>query len=98
MILFASIFPISVLVVLAVGIIAFLITRKIHSGKLKNGYTNDVESGVSVDEESMVAGHVTPERIMKGAASASRRAGNHMVVAIPNSLYGAYRIEQEVGK
>ena len=98
--MFASILSgISILVVLAVGILALLFMRKTRSGRLKNGYTNDVESAGSNDEGSRVGGRVAPERKVKaGGTIVTRSTGNHMVVAIPNSLYGAYRIEQEVGK
>ena len=32
------------------------------------------------------------------ALSANRASGSHLTVATPDSLYGAYRIDQEVGK
>ncbi len=92
----ASTFPgISILVVLVLGLLALLVTRKIRSGELKDGYTNEVESGVDCNDRESSERRVKATPV--GAVS-SRGAGNHMVVAIPNSLYGAYRIEQEVGK
>lgn len=110
--LFASIFSsTSLLVVMALGISGILVYRKVrsHSASLPTeqpsvaGYAEvneDFESHERI--ESLQAAE--REGVANPVGSNSRnglmkvRMSSAMAVATPDSLYGAYRIDQEVGK
>lgn len=108
---FASIFSAtSVLIVLGLGVIGLFLSRKLRTRK---GSAKAKPAGRPVEEQANEVENSAPssnqvpqdreiERVEAPAQTAvavSRRAtGSHMTVATPDSLYGAYRIDQEVGK
>ena len=110
--LFASVFSSTgLLVVLALGAFAILVSRKARShdpleGGDKvlaqdqidesKGFENETESSATLSHQSH-----PPKGGGSGAANGStktRRPGTQFTTATPDSLYGAYRIDQEVGK
>ena len=110
---FASIFSAtSVFVVVALGLFGLLVSRKLRSRqalvRTADGTSSEhadwvanqtVEGRIRTQPEAPAAG----EALVKagGAALAngsSRQSSVRMSVAGPTSLYGAYRIDQEVGK
>ena len=105
---FSSIFSITgVAIVLGLGIIGLLVSRKLRSREAqKKKKTQPVEERWEEEERSAQSWSQVPrsetednEPAPQTAVAVNRRAtGTHMTVATPDSLYGAYRIDQEVGK
>ncbi len=106
----ASIFSgTSVLIVFALGIFGLLVSRKIRS-KQEQVSTTTVASASGQDVESANAAQVAKTDAQSGSkslvrvaetalpAKSPRQSIARMPVAAPTSLYGAYRIDQEVGK
>ncbi len=107
---FSAIFSTTgVAIILVLGVIGLLVSRKLRSrqtsGKAKST-TRQVEQEVGPEpEEATLASQPpqgrVPERkkaTQQTAISTARVSGAHLTVATPDSLYGAYRIDQEVGK
>ncbi len=104
----ASIFSAtSVLVVVVLGILGLLVTRKLRSRQKsqKEVFVDDSEADW-VDEQT-AEGRIRPrldtERgsealVRTGSASPVRASSVRTTVSGPPSLFGAYRIDQEVGK
>jgi len=97
----------SVLIVLALGLFGLMVSRKIRSKETivtKTDKTGDVDEWAAVDSfentnqvqsqesRSLVRRSDSPSNGSQGSPSV------RMAVAGPVSLYGAYRIDQEVGK
>ena len=108
---FSSIFSTtSVLIVLGLGVIGLFLTRKLRtrqSGAKAKPASRAVEEQANEEENSAQSSTQVPEGRTfeqteappQTAVAVRRRAtGSHMTVATPDSLYGAYRIDQEVGK
>ena len=110
---FASIFSAtSVFVVVALGLFGLLVSRKLRSRQAlvhtaDSGFSEHaewvanqtVEGRIRTQPEAPAAG----EALVKSGGAAlgngsSRQSSVRMSVAGPTSLYGAYRIDQEVGK
>ncbi len=113
--LFASILTnSSVLVLVSLGLITLLITRKVRSRRAAGNQESQVvvekhESEEEVCEESIQLqksqGRESRTSMVKAnrggsvnASSNERKTPTNMPVAAPASFYGAYRIDQEVGK
>lgn len=110
--LFASIFSsTSVLVILALGIFGLLVSRKLRSRQTASraGVSQRSREQDQWEEEAddaIQSLQPVPQRHASEKKSqtpqphslANRGAGAHLAVATPDSLYGAYRIDQEVGK
>jgi HEAT repeat protein len=104
----ASIFSATgVFVVMALGLFGLLVSRKLRSRQALAEATQAANDDLLADEALEGAGRqsdgAAPGTALvksNGAALAngSRQSGIHMPVAGPTSLYGAYRIDQEVGK
>lgn len=100
----------SVLVIIVLGIIGLVVSRKLRSREPRPKTKASARRDLPVADESVSDSLPTPQPVPERAslegrsrpatanavAPSSSRA--HMVVATPDSLYGAYRIEQEVGK
>jgi hypothetical protein len=108
---FSSIFSTtSVLIVLGLGVIALFLSRKLRTrqtGAKAKPASRPVEEQSNEEENSGQSSTQVPQRGAieqpevppQTAMAVTRRAtGSHMTVATPDSLYGAYRIDQEVGK
>jgi len=110
----ASIFSAtSVFIVITLGLFGLLVSRKLRSRQARaqaagNGATPDSEDAEWVENQT-VDGRIRAqpeapsEALVKtnGAAVAntpSRQSGGRTSVAGPTTLFGAYRIDQEVGK
>lgn len=103
----ASIFSgTSVLIVFALGMFGLLVSRKIRSRQEPVSTTTVASaSGQNLESAQVVtpntqSGSKSLVRVAETALSAksSRQSVARMPVAAPTSLYGAYRIDQEVGK
>ena len=107
---FASIFSTtSVAIIMVLGVVALLVSYKVRSRRAspkskaaEAQITEEVlpEPAESVSASQPPQGRV-PEKKKAGpqaAMSSNRASGSHLTVATPDSLYGAYRIDQEVGK
>jgi HEAT repeat protein len=102
----ASIFSAtSVFVVMALGLFGLLVSRKLRSRQAlatsqASGNDDLLEDEERASRQSDAAAPGTALVKSNGAAlvNGSRLSGIHMPVAGPSSLYGAYRIDQEVGK
>jgi HEAT repeat protein len=105
----ASIFSgTSVLIVFALGMFGLLVSRKIRSRQpvsktsVANAGAQDLEGANAgqVVTGNNQTGSMSLMRVADTARSAnpSRQPVARMPVAAPSSLYGAYRIDQEVGK
>lgn len=105
----ASIFSAtSVFIVMALGLFGLLVSRKLRSRQA----LASTSSAASIEDEDWVQDETSEGTIRQndGAqetalvpsnsalASGPSRRSVHMAVAGPTSLYGAYRIDQEVGK
>lgn len=107
---FASIFSTTgVAIIMVLGVVALLVSYKLRSRKAslkdKTGASQITEEVPLEPEESPSASQPPQGRIPEKkkaspqvAPSANRVGGSHLTVATPDSLYGAYRIDQEVGK
>ena len=107
---FTSIFSTTgVAIILVLGVIALLVSRKLRSrqssAKNKSSARQAAEDVSPEPEEAMSATQPpqgrAPEKkkaAPQTALSTNRVSGSHLTVATPDSLYGAYRIDQEVGK
>lgn len=105
----ASIFSgTSVLIVFALGMFGLLVSRKIRS-RQEPVSTTSAASASGQDLEGANAGQVATANNQSGSKSLvrvtdtaltakARQPVARMPVAAPTSLYGAYRIDQEVGK
>ncbi|HSS21419.1 MAG TPA: HEAT repeat domain-containing protein [Pyrinomonadaceae bacterium] len=107
----ASIFSVtSLFVVIALGLFGLLVTRKLRS---RQALAKRGKEAVAADadaewvEEQTVDGRIRPqavapspgEQLVRTNSSVpSRAASVRMTVSGPTSLFGAYRIDQEVGK
>ena len=107
----ASIFSAtSVFVVIALGLFGLLVSRKLRSRQaLEKTQKNFSEHAEWVENETLEGRIRTPrvapeasEALVKSGgavpASGPRQSSVRMSVAGPTTLYGAYRIDQEVGK
>ncbi len=99
----------SVLIVFALGVFGLLVSRKVRS-KQAPANTNSSASASRKELESTNAAQVDSPNTQGNSkslvrvaetglsAKSSRQQVGRMPVAAPTSLYGAYRIDQEVGK
>ncbi len=108
----ASIFSAtSVVVIIVLGLFGLLVTRKLRSRQALTVVSEStaLEDAEQVDQQDLEdssqtqnkAGSGTslvPAKVAVPVANGSRSAGTRMQVAGPSSLFGAYRIDQEVGK
>jgi HEAT repeat protein len=106
----ASIFSAtSVFVVMALGLFGLLVSRKLRSRQAlaeasQAASSNDdlladeALEGASRQNDGAAPGTALVKSNGAALANGSRQSGIHMPVAGPTSLYGAYRIDQEVGK
>ena len=100
----------SVLVIIVLGIVGLVVSRKLRSRQPRLKTKASARRDQLAAEESISDSFSTPQpvpertslerrsRAATANAIAHSSSGAHMVVATPDSLYGAYRIEQEVGK
>lgn len=100
----------SVIVVIVLGIIGLVVSRKLRSRQPRPKTKASARRDRPAADESVSGALPTPQPVPERAslerrsraatahAVANSSSGAHMVVATPDSLYGAYRIEQEVGK
>lgn len=106
---FASIFSsTSVIVIMALGIFGLVALRKLRPkwAALNENRSRRKAKQVVVEEEKPIQSMqpapqmADREREFRthAHAIADRSTGSHMAVATPDSLYGEYRIDQEVGK
>ena len=107
---FSSIFSTtSVLIVLGLGAIGLFISRKLRTrqaGAKAKPARSAVKEQANVEQDPGTSSTQVPQRraiesteASPQTAMVSRRAtASHLTVATPDSLYGAYRIDQEVGK
>ena len=106
----ASIFSATgVFVVMALGLFGLLVSRKLRSRQAlaeasQAASSNDdfladeTSEGASRQSDGAATGTALVKSNGAALANGSRQSGIHMPVAGPTSLYGAYRIDQEVGK
>jgi HEAT repeat protein len=106
----ASIFSATgVFIVMALGLFGLLVSRKLRSRQaLAATSQSDSSKDNLLGDETMEAATRQNDRAAPGTAlvksgaalanGSSRPSGIYMPVAGPTSLYGAYRIDQEVGK
>ena len=94
------------LIVLAILMLAFLVFRRFRSHAPAERAKEDLARDRRNEQESQPI-KSSPEPIgpakpagpdLMNASSKARRAATHLTLATPDSLYGAYRIDQEVGK
>jgi HEAT repeat protein len=111
---FASIFSSTgVLVVIALAILGFLVSRRVRSSQVALQAKHITGGDSEEDAESLESfeGGESPQSLERqgsqakanGSSSSNglmkiRKANSSLAVATPDSLYGAYRIDQEVGK
>jgi HEAT repeat protein len=111
---FSSIFsPTIVLIVLGLGVIGLIVSRKLRTRPVKKAKAvsrlveEQLEEQLNEGESSAQNALQVPQRrgndkkeeASQTAVALNRQVnGSHMAVATPDSLYGAYRIDQEVGK
>ena len=109
---FAAIFSTTgVLIVMGLGIVALLVSRTLRwppvSAKAKAKRTNKPSEERWEEEDPSASSPPVAQRRDADKNEAApqtalvvdrRSAGSHLTVATPDSLYGAYRIDQEVGK
>ena len=107
---FSSIFSTtSVLIVLGLGVIGLFISRKLRTrqaGAKAKPESSAVKEQAKEEQDPGPSSTQVPQRhaiesteAPPQTAMVSRRAtASHLTVATPDSLYGAYRIDQEVGK
>lgn len=98
----------SVLIVVALGLFGLLVSRKLGWRTVTEGVTpkhddNEVESDALSLDQLAPNGNQSTALVRTGDRSLSpgsreRKAVVRMPVSTPASLYGAYRIDQEVGK
>ena len=103
--LLASVFSgSSVLVVMALGLFGLLVSYKLRS---RQGFDEVKDSGLAAaEEEGEPTGRDAGTSLIRGSHSAqangssglARKSAGRQQVAGPTSLFGAYRIDQEVGK
>jgi HEAT repeat protein len=108
----ASIFSAtSVFVIIALGLFGWLVTRKLRSRQelaaTSSTYSEDddwvnqqtLEGKIQNQNEGTGTGtSLVPSNVAAPLAVPSRSSNTRMQVAGPTSLFGAYRIDQEVGK
>jgi HEAT repeat protein len=105
----ASIFSAtSVFVVMALGLFGLLVSRKLRarhalaetsqSASNDDHLENEALGGASRQNDAAASGTALVKSNGAALANGSRPSGIYMPVAGPTSLYGAYRIDQEVGK
>ncbi len=102
----ASIFSAtSVFIVIALGAFGLLVTRKLRSRQAsqKENAVDDADADW-VDEQT-AQGRIRPQQeppgeqlVRTGGALPARTTAARMTVSGPTTLFGAYRIDQEVGK
>jgi HEAT repeat protein len=97
---FSSVFSgTGVLVVLALGMVGFLVSRKVRSVQAPKVAT---KVDIADFDELAPEPESTTALVRAGETSLANRAqkesGQRLAVAGPTSLFGAYRIDQEVGK
>ena len=102
--------PTSFLVVLALGVFGLLGFRKLRSRRATPEGVDDgtlLEDEWSVEADDEIGSQTTAQQTGLGKPNLStaanvpgktRKSTNNMAVATPDSLFGAYRIDQEVGK
>ena len=107
---FSTIFsPTSVLIVMVLGIVGLIVSRKLSSRPrpAKAKKETKLHEEPRVEQESSTSLAPVPQRRATDKREAApqtvlavdrRATGSHLTVATPDSLYGAYRIDQEVGK
>ena len=107
---FSSLFSTtSVLIVLVLGVVGLFLARKLRKregGAKAKPASRPVEAPSNEEQNQESPTQVPQHRVMEqtetppqtAVAVARRATGSHMTVATPDSLYGAYRIDQEVGK
>lgn len=104
----------SVFVVMALGLFGLLVSRKLRSRQVVVAAKDETESELDDQLLDMAAGNalnksVPSQSLVKsgpsdrsqgsnGSPALSRQPSARMQVAGPTSLFGAYRIDQEVGK
>ncbi len=101
--LLASIFSgTSVLIVTALGLFGLLVTRKLRSGQPVVVHTGQTWSSEDEDlnESRDVGGNTSLVTVGSSSSgnTSSRQSMSRLQNVGPPSLYGAYRIDQEVGK
>ncbi|HEV2829933.1 MAG TPA: HEAT repeat domain-containing protein [Pyrinomonadaceae bacterium] len=105
----ASIFSATgVFVVMALGLFGLLVSRRLRSRHALAETSEALSNDELLDQETLERGSRQNDAGAPGTAlvksngaalaNGSRASGIHMPVAGPTSLYGAYRIDQEVGK
>ncbi len=106
---FSSIFSATgVLIVLGLGAVGLFLVRKLRArqtGAKAKPAGRPIEEQSNEEEDSQGSNQVPERRAAEQteappqtAVAVRRATGSHMTVATPDSLYGAYRIDQEVGK
>jgi HEAT repeat protein len=105
----ASIFSVtSVVIVITLGLFGLLVSRKLRSRQAESVSAADSEDAEWVENQT-VEGRIRAkqeaptEALVKSSGAAvantpSRQSGVRTSVAGPTTLFGAYRIDQEVGK
>lgn len=104
----------SVLIIFALGLFGLLVSRKLRSrqavaqaGETSNSSESEWDEEEAFEFETSNGQMRSPEDVSRSlvktgetsaARGSSRQAVARMQVAGPTSLYGAYRIDQEVGK
>jgi HEAT repeat protein len=100
----------SVFVIIALGLFGWLVTRKLRSRQAlaTTSDSKSSEDAAWVDQQTLEGKLQTqherpgtslvPANVAVPVASSSRSSSTRMQVAGPSSLFGAYRIDQEVGK
>jgi HEAT repeat protein len=107
----ASIFSAtSVFVIIALGLFGWLVTRKLRSRQalattLETPFADDAEwvaqqtiDGKIQPQNAGTSTALVPAGVTAPVAGGSRSASTRMQIAGPSTLFGAYRIDQEVGK
>ena len=107
---FTSVFSsTAVIVIMVLGICGLIVSRRLRSrwssrnehGSRRKPTQVEAEDKKPVQSLQPAPQFAEPEsqsRTPQANAIASRSTGSHMTVATPDSLYGEYRIDQEVGK
>jgi HEAT repeat protein len=100
----------SVFIVMSLGLFGLLVSRKLRSRqalvdvaedpKLEDAGTveDKTSQGTSMQLRNARAGDGGGSLVKSGANGSSRQLSVRIPVAEPTSLYGAYRIDQEIGK
>lgn len=103
---FAFVLSTNVLLILGLGLLVILVLWRLRSRNSREGVQSILHGVGDLPNEAVQGSQSPPQsrdsdkksQTSQTQSLTNRRAGDQLAVATPDSLFGAYRIDQEVGK